>query len=85
MFAYGTIIVFSLITLVFGGGWLVYATLDLDQLSAALQVPVGYVYTVLPLSGLLMIYYASVAIGDIRKDRDRAPKEEGGDHVRTVA
>lgn len=60
--AYGTIMVFSLVALVFGGGRLVYVTLDLNQLSAAFQLPIGYVYLVLPLSGLLLIYYSIVAI-----------------------
>jgi len=68
--AYGVIVVFSLITFVFGGGWLVYVTLDLKQLSAAFQIPIGYVYTVLPLSGLLMIYYSLVAIHKIRQGED---------------
>lgn len=64
--AYSTIIVFALVALVFGGGWLVYVTLDLNQLSAAFQVPVGYVYTVLPLSGLLITYYCVVAMRGLR-------------------
>lgn len=62
MVAHGVIIAFSLVVLVFGGGWLVYVTLDLNQLSAAFQVPVGYVYLALPLSGLLMTYYSAVAM-----------------------
>lgn len=60
--AHAAIVVFSLVVLVFGGGWLVYVTLDLNQLSAAFQVPVGYVYLALPLSGLLMTYYSAVAV-----------------------
>ena len=62
VFAYIIIIIFSVVALVFGGSWLVYVTLDLNQLSAAFQVPIGYVYLVLPISGLLMIYYSIVAI-----------------------
>ena len=65
VFAYLVIIVFSMVALVFGGGWLMYVTLDLNQLSAAFQVPIGYVYLVLPLSGLLMIYYSAVAIREL--------------------
>ncbi len=62
IFAHGIVILFSVVVLVFGGGWLVYVTLDLNQLSAAFQVPVGYVYLALPLSGLLMTYYSGIAI-----------------------
>ena len=64
--AYLIVIIFSLVALVFGGSWLVYVTLDLNQLSAAFQVPIGYVYLVLPLSGLLMTYYSVVAMLELR-------------------
>lgn len=41
------------------GGWeLVSLTLLLGQTSAALGVPLGYVYSVLPLSGAIMAFYA---------------------------
>ena len=62
VFAHLVIILFSMVALVFGGSWLVYVTLDLNQLSAAFQVPIGYVYLVLPLSGLLMTYYSVIAL-----------------------
>ena len=85
VFAYGTIIVFSLVALIFGGGWLVYVTLDLNQLSAAFQVPIGYVYTVIPLSGLIMIYYAAVAIHDLRQAKDVAQKDDEENYTRAIA
>ena len=69
--AYGTIVIFSLVALVFGGGRLVYVTLDLNQLSAAFQLPIGYVYLVLPLSGLLLIYYSIVAIRTLVQEGNR--------------
>ncbi len=84
VFAYGTIIVFSLIALIFGGGWLVYVTLDLNQLSAAFQLPIGYVYTVIPLSGLLTIYYAAVAIHELRQAKDTGRDDEEN-YTRAVA
>lgn len=65
--AYLVVIVFSLAAFVFGGSWLVYVTLDLNQLSAAFQVPIGYVYLVLPLSGLLMTYYSIIAMVELRR------------------
>lgn len=52
------IILFALIVLVIGGSNLVYITFYLNQISSALQIPIGYVYTVLPLSGLFIVYYA---------------------------
>lgn len=56
------IALFALVVLVIGGGNLVFITFYLGQISSALQIPVGYVYVVLPLSGLFMIYYAVVDI-----------------------
>ncbi len=52
------IFLFSLFALVIGGFNLVNITLSLNQISAALQIPLGYVYTVLPLSGLIMMFYS---------------------------
>jgi TRAP-type C4-dicarboxylate transport system permease small subunit len=52
------IILFAVGVLVVGGGRLVYLTLYLEQYSANLKIPVGYVYLALPLSGLLITYYA---------------------------
>lgn len=52
------IFLFAVAVLVVGGIHLVSLTLMLGQTSAALHVPLGYVYLILPLSGLLMMYYA---------------------------
>lgn len=60
---------FALAVLVIGGVRLVQLTLSLGQTSAALGVPMGYVYLALPVSGMLMMWYA---IGDIR-ERLRPP------------
>lgn len=57
------IIIFSLSIMVIGGAWLVYTRFQMGQVSSALQVPLGFVYSIVPLSGLLMIYYS---IDDIR-------------------
>lgn len=51
------IILFSLTVLIIGGGNLVYVNYILGQSSAALNVPLSWVYTVVPVSGLLVIYY----------------------------
>ena len=51
------IITFALSVLVVGGFRLIYITQTLGQLSAALRLPMTIVYMVLPLSGLLVIYY----------------------------
>ncbi|MCG8321491.1 MAG: TRAP transporter small permease [Cytophagales bacterium] len=51
------IIIFALTVLVIGGSRLVYITFLLKQNSPALQIPLGGVYTIIPVSGLLVVYY----------------------------
>nr|WP_299172279.1 TRAP transporter small permease [uncultured Allomuricauda sp.] len=58
------IALFALVAMIVGGGRLVYITYVLDQLSPALQIPLAYVYLVIPISGLLIMYYK---ISDILK------------------
>ena len=42
---------------VIGGSRLVYITFVLGQFSPALQIPLSIIYSVLPVSGLLIIFY----------------------------
>ncbi len=56
------IFVFALAVLVGGGTRLVVLMLRFGQTSAALGVPLGVVYLVIPLSGLLIMMYAGVEI-----------------------
>lgn len=49
---------FAASVMVYGGFKLMSLTLELEQLSPALQVPMGYVYSVVPLSGLLICLFA---------------------------
>ncbi|NMM49690.1 TRAP transporter small permease [Marinigracilibium pacificum] len=65
------IIVFSITVFVIGGTRLVYITSILGQNSPALGIPLAWVYMVLPLSGLLVIYYKLIEILELR----------GGKHV----
>ena len=53
----------------FGGGMrLVWVMLKLGQTSASLQIPLGFVYLALPISGLLITFYAMVdLISDFRR------------------
>ncbi|MDC6365905.1 TRAP transporter small permease [Muricauda sp. AC10] len=54
---YLLIILFALFAMVVGGSRLVYISYLLGQRSPALQIPLALVYIVIPLSGLLIIYY----------------------------
>jgi TRAP-type C4-dicarboxylate transport system permease small subunit len=53
---------FALSTLVIGGALLVRLALQLHEISAALGIPVGFVYLALPLAGLLMLVFSIEAI-----------------------
>jgi len=59
IFIESCVFIFALVVMVIGGFRLVIITLSLDQISAALQIPLGYIYSVLPLSGLLILFYSS--------------------------
>jgi TRAP-type C4-dicarboxylate transport system permease small subunit len=48
---------FAFTVLLIGGSRLVYITHQLEQVSAALQVPMALVYAVLPVSGVLVVFY----------------------------
>ncbi len=58
-------IVFCTSTLIIGGGRLVYITNVLGQHSPALQVPLSLVYSIIPISGLLIVIYK---VMDLIKD-----------------
>ncbi|MCY1723347.1 TRAP transporter small permease [Prolixibacteraceae bacterium Z1-6] len=49
---------FAFFVMLIGGSWLVYTRFYLGVKSAALVLPLGYVYLVVPISGILIIYYA---------------------------
>jgi len=51
---------FAFIVMVIGGGNLVYTTLRLGQVSPAIGVPLGIVYAVVPISGLLVCFFTGM-------------------------
>lgn len=62
------ILLFAVAVMITGGTWLVYTRFYLGQTSAALEIPLGYVYMVLPLSGLFIVYFAiDNSIPEIKK------------------
>lgn len=65
------ILLFALIALVIGGINLVSLTLYLNQTSAALQVPLGYVYLAIPVSGLLIMFYSLYHIVELVKPSEK--------------
>lgn len=55
---YTFVLLFALFVMVIGGFKLVSLTLSLNQISPAVNIRMGYVYTVLPASGILMMLYS---------------------------
>ncbi|MDB6178679.1 TRAP transporter small permease [Paracoccus sp. Z330] len=52
------IALFATMIMVWGGGQLMQRTLASGQISPALQLPMGWVYGAIPLSGLIILAYA---------------------------
>jgi TRAP-type C4-dicarboxylate transport system permease small subunit len=61
------ILFFALAVMVVGGVILMYTRFELEVKSAALQLPLGYVYVVMPISGLIIVYYKILHIQELRK------------------
>lgn len=58
---------FALIIMVVGGINLVYITLHLGQTSPALHVPLGVVYSIVPISGCFIIFFSLYHIQNFRQ------------------
>jgi TRAP-type C4-dicarboxylate transport system permease small subunit len=61
------IFLFALSVMVIGGVYLMYTRFVLQVKSAALQLPLGFVYVVLPISGLIIMYYEVLHIINLKR------------------
>jgi len=52
------VMLFAFLVMVIGGIRLVYITLTLGQTSSALEIPLGYIYLIVPVSGIMIIFYS---------------------------
>lgn len=73
-----SIAAFAFSVMVIGGTWLVYTRFLLNQTSSALQLPYGFVYLVLPISGLIIMYYT---LDDVRIIFNSKPENGSNDKV----
>ena len=64
----GFILLFAVLVMIIGGIYLVNLTFDLHQISAALQLKLGYVYLAVPLSGVIMVLYSLLNIAGLMKN-----------------
>lgn len=70
IFIESAVVISTLGIMVWGGGKLVYTIWSLGQTSTALQIPLSVVYSIIPLSGLLIAYFAFEDIlSRIKKER----------------
>jgi TRAP-type C4-dicarboxylate transport system permease small subunit len=69
------VLLFALFILVIGGLRLVNLTFTLNQISPAMGIPMGYVYLVLPVTGILMMFFSLRSIILVVR-RDRTSDEE---------
>jgi len=53
---------FVLVIFLVGGSRYIYISFKLGQTSAALEIPMGYVYLVLPIAGIIIIYFKILGI-----------------------
>jgi len=63
------VFLFALSVMVIGGIILMYTRFVLEVKSAALQLPLGYVYVVLPISGLIIMFYEMLHILELNKSK----------------
>jgi len=70
------VFLFALLAMVIGGIRLVIITLSLNQISAALRIKLGYVYLVIPLSGLLIMFYAASSFINRLKAKENKNKKD---------
>ena len=57
--------IFAILILILGGSWFTYITFKLGQLSPVIQIPKGWVYLALPVSGLIILVYNMLNIGTV--------------------
>ena len=58
------IILFAFAAFVIGGSRLVYISIVLGQHSPSLQIPMAFVYVVIPISGLLIVFFKSLKLNN---------------------
>jgi len=62
IFVFLCISVFSFCVMILGGMDLVISTLQLEQVSPALGVKIGYVYLAVPISGFFLVLYSVIGL-----------------------
>ena len=69
------VLVFAGFALVYGGYALVVKTLEAEQTSPALGVPVGYLYLAAPISGVFFVMFSIESLLELLMGRDSARRQ----------
>ncbi|MCD1598825.1 TRAP transporter small permease [Rheinheimera aquimaris] len=70
-----SVVVFAIAVMVVGGGNLVALTYELNQMSAALDIKMAYIYIAVPLSGLLIAFYGVCQLYYLAANKPMQPVE----------
>ena len=70
LFIHGLVIFFGISVLIWGGGNLVFISHLLQQKSATLQVPLSWIYGVVPISGVFVVFYHGFHISELLKNKE---------------
>lgn len=66
---YLSVTVFAFLVMVVGGARLCQLSFQFGQTSAALEIPLGFIYLVVPISGVLICYYSIHTFINQRKSK----------------
>jgi TRAP-type C4-dicarboxylate transport system permease small subunit len=75
------VLAFSVTVFVYGGGKLVLRAFEVEQLSATLEVPMGYVYLCIPIAGIAATFYQIVIIVAPARAKPADEVEQAIEHV----
>lgn len=81
-FINSVVLLFALGAMVGGGSRLVWIQLSLGQQSAALQVKLGYVYLVVPVAGIVIVFYSILAMVEALRRPPSAANASQGEGLR---
>ncbi len=73
------IMVFAAIVLVYGG--IQITTLTMSQKTASLGIPMGYIYVVVPICGVLILVYSVMNLMDLANGKNEQEPEEMGNRA----
>lgn len=62
-----SIVVFAFTVMIIGGFRLVQLSFQFGQTSATLEIPLGFIYMIVPISGILICYYSIDTLLNLRK------------------